>query len=99
MASEPLRVAYERLIGHESFSDSHVSLDRDTRANEYVQIQPGWIDGAGLSFVVALARELELSLALDGSSDTLRLEEHSSDVVQGVEVVRAVLREGESDDD
>jgi hypothetical protein len=83
--------AYQRISGSESFGSSHVSLDRDRSGEEYVSITPNWIDGAGLGFLVALARELELSLAL--TADGLRLDRHDSGTVRGVENVKRVLRD------
>ncbi|MDQ5820570.1 MAG: hypothetical protein M3540_03930 [Actinomycetota bacterium] len=89
--TDALQAAYERLTEHEAFDGAHVSLDREARGDEYVFVVPDWIDQSGLSFIVKLAAELELSLVL--TKDGLRLEPHTSETLAGVNRVKDILRE------
>lgn len=95
-----LREAFDRIVANEAFAGSHVSLDRDGRGEMTVNIAPDWLDAVALAFLVATARELELSLAM--TKDGIRLDEQTGDTVRGVQAVKDVLRaerEEANDDD
>ena len=84
-----LAAVYDELIGSEAFDGSHVSLDRDTRGEEYLSVAPDWIDANGLRLATDLAAEYELALAL--TKDGLRFDLHTGATVRGVEDVKRVL--------
>ena len=98
-APSPLREAFERIINHDAFNGSHVSIDRDRRGEIVVNIEPDWIGLDGLAFLVGLVRVLELSLSL--TKDGLRLDEWDGDMVRRVQSVKDVLaaEREEGDDD
>lgn len=91
-----LVVAYERLSAHSGLVGSHVSLDRDRRGNESVNIVPDWIEAKPLAHILEVARELELDVALTG--DGLRLAAFTDGLTRGVADVKRTLA-GEAEDD
>jgi len=98
-AAPALQQAFDRLTASTAFDGSHVSLDRTGRGELTVNVAPDWLGLDALAFVVALARELELSVAL--TSDGLRLDEWDGETPRGVQAVKDVLaaeREGGDDD-
>jgi hypothetical protein len=99
MTGSSLVAVFNRIAANEAFDGSHVSLDREHRGEMTVNIAPNWLDNAALSFLVTLAREMELSLAL--TKDGIRLDEQTGHTVRGVQAVKDVLsgREGADDAD
>lgn len=83
--------AYERLCAHEDIAGSHVSLDRDRKGDESLNVVPDWIDAAGLAFVLDVGRELELAVSL--TKEGLRLASQAHPLNLGVRHVRRVLAE------
>ena len=61
------------------------------KVDPHIIIEPDWIDGPTIAQVLALAREGEIAVSL--TREGLRLEEHDSATVLGVEAVKQVLRE------
>jgi hypothetical protein len=90
--SASLGECFERIVASGLFDGSHVSLERDHQGETTVNVVPHWIEAPALRFLVNLASELELSLAL--TKDGLRLDEQTGDTVRGVQAVKDVLRAG-----
>lgn len=71
--------------------DSDVITLRNGRGGQFILIEPDWIDGPAITRILAIAREGELAVSL--TREGMRIEEHDSSTVLGVESVKQVLRE------
>jgi hypothetical protein len=86
--------AYERLRQRDDLLGSHLSIDRDSAGEEYVQIAPDWIEGPVLLDILKIAREFELVVTL--TKNGLRIDHPTNETVQSVEQVKRVLAEDDA---
>lgn len=91
MSENPLLIAYERLVTCDALAGSHVSVDRDHRGGEVVNVACDWVEAPGLTHILNVARELELEIV--ATKGGMRLAEHSNEFSARVRDVKHSIEE------